>query len=141
MLLFKQFYFEIFEFKQFFNSFPTGQLTICERERIDALKIVEKSAENGTQDFSFYIPKCDEDGRFEEVQCLSSNKKCWCVDRKTGNEVDGVVIPGLGICQKSQFYMQLKYLLLVEDYLRWFSICLIYSYPSVFKFLNCMIRL
>ena len=68
---------------------------------MEALKIVEKSTGNGSSDFSFYIPKCDSDGRFEEVQCLSSKKKCWCVDRKTGEETGGIAIPGVPVCQKS----------------------------------------
>ena len=33
-----------------------------------------------------YIPKCGNDGSYVPVQCLSSSKQCWCVD-KHGNEL------------------------------------------------------
>ena len=100
----------LFSFDSIFYFFcPVGQLSVCERERIEALKIVENNTESGSQDFSFYIPKCDNDGRFEEVQCLSPGTKCWCVDRETGKEVGGIAIPGISICQKSKSYFVTEY--------------------------------
>lgn len=88
------------EFYKFARFFPLGQLTQCERDRITALKIVDSRRKEGETVFGFYIPTCDSGGDFDEVQCLSSNEKCWCVDRKSGKKVDGVAIPGNPICVK-----------------------------------------
>uniref|UniRef100_A0A3Q3ETM2 Thyroglobulin type-1 domain-containing protein n=1 Tax=Labrus bergylta TaxID=56723 RepID=A0A3Q3ETM2_9LABR len=35
-----------------------------------------------------YIPACDEDGRYEAMQCHGSSGHCWCVDRN-GQEIPG----------------------------------------------------
>ncbi|XP_060895366.1 nidogen-1 [Labrus mixtus] len=35
-----------------------------------------------------YIPTCDEDGRYEAMQCHGSTGHCWCVDRN-GQEIPG----------------------------------------------------
>lgn len=33
-------------------------------------------------------PECKPDGKFEEVQCKSLTKQCWCVD-ESGSELTG----------------------------------------------------
>ena len=34
-------------------------------------------------------PECNDDGTYKAKQCHSSTGYCWCVDSKTGNEIDG----------------------------------------------------
>ncbi|KAJ1372140.1 hypothetical protein KIN20_034219 [Parelaphostrongylus tenuis] len=34
-----------------------------------------------------YVPKCDEDGKFERIQC--DQHQCWCVDVNDGAEIAG----------------------------------------------------
>ncbi|KAF8771848.1 equistatin-like [Argiope bruennichi] len=31
-----------------------------------------------------FMPGCDADGLYSKKQCYSRNRKCWCVDPKTG---------------------------------------------------------
>ena len=55
------------------------RLTLCQKASQEAEKQPFRDG---------YIPKCKSDGRFEEIQCLASQKVCWCVDQ-AGNEIQG----------------------------------------------------
>ncbi|MEQ2203306.1 hypothetical protein XENOCAPTIV_028413, partial [Xenoophorus captivus] len=53
-----------------------------------------------------YIPECDENGDYLPVQCHSSTRQCWCVDR------NGQEIPGTRTDQGSRPYC--KYMVVKE---------------------------
>ena len=36
-----------------------------------------------------FIPKCDSDGNYEEVQTHGSSGHSWCVDKLTGEKIPG----------------------------------------------------
>ena len=78
---------------------------MCERSRIEALKLVEKGREVGNPTAVTYLPKCDANGLYEEVQCLLSKAKCWCVEKKTGLPVAGKGVPDSLTCIKSMLYL------------------------------------
>ena len=40
-----------------------------------------------------FVPKCESDGSYSQVQCLDSSQYCWCVD-KTGKEIHGTRVRG-----------------------------------------------
>ncbi len=50
-----------------------------------------------------FVPKCDADGTFAEVQCSLSRDQCFCVDKETGVKIPGVAKPGDVLCQKGIF--------------------------------------
>ncbi|XP_065054572.1 uncharacterized protein LOC135683288 isoform X1 [Rhopilema esculentum] len=79
-----------------------SQISVCERSRIEALKLIEKRREVGNPIAATYLPKCDASGLYEEVQCLLSKKKCWCVDKKTGLPVAGKGVPDSLTCIKKE---------------------------------------
>ena len=58
-------------------SLTADLLTLCQKANQEA----ESNPLSGG-----YIPKCKSDGRYEEIQCLSSQRVCWCVDQ-AGNEI------------------------------------------------------
>lgn len=63
-------------------------MTFCELQReIDSAR---------SRDF---IPRCKEDGRFEEVQCQRKSEECWCVD-EAGMEIPQSRTIGLPECDK-----------------------------------------
>ena len=35
-----------------------------------------------------FVPKCEPDGSFAQVQCLNTSRYCWCVDNN-GKEIQG----------------------------------------------------
>ena len=48
-----------------------------------------------------FVPRCKEDGRFEEVQCSESTAECWCVDslgaeQRGTRSQDFITCPGMG---------------------------------------------
>ena len=48
-----------------------------------------------------FVPRCKEDGRFEEVQCSESTGECWCVDslgaeQRGTRSQDFITCPGMG---------------------------------------------
>jgi hypothetical protein len=61
-----------------FFSVEGREKSKCEKERDDA-------GENGPLVGAF-IPECEEDGSYSEVQCYGSTGSCWCVDSE-GNEL------------------------------------------------------
>ena len=38
-----------------------------------------------------FMPQCNEDGSYKEVQCHGSTGYCWCVD-KNGNKKEGTEV-------------------------------------------------
>ncbi|EDO40370.1 predicted protein, partial [Nematostella vectensis] len=56
-------------------------LSPCQRRRLLGTALGRGNVEG-------YIPHCKSDGRYEEVQCHTGTKYCWCVDEK-GVEVWG----------------------------------------------------
>merc|ERR1711931_98021 len=46
-----------------------------------------------------FVPKCKDNGEFEEKQCWLSTGYCWCVD-KDGNEIPGTKIRGDPSCSR-----------------------------------------
>lgn len=46
-----------------------------------------------------FVPECELDGNYKEVQCWGSVGQCWCVDRLTGVQVDGTMTRGTPKCQ------------------------------------------
>ena len=47
-------------------------LTKCEHKRLEI--------KNKRCDKIKFVPRCNKDGSFAEVQCLAATKMCWCVD-------------------------------------------------------------
>ncbi|EDO40369.1 predicted protein, partial [Nematostella vectensis] len=60
---------------------PSPILSPCQRRRLLGTALGRGNVEG-------YIPHCKSDGRYEEVQCHTGTKYCWCVDEK-GVEVWG----------------------------------------------------
>ena len=63
----------------FFCFVTTDKLTPCQ----EAYKKAIQNLKVGS-----YIPRCKDDGGFENVQCGGTSGQCWCVDK------DGIEIPG-----------------------------------------------
>ncbi|CAF0765158.1 unnamed protein product [Adineta steineri] len=53
------------------------------------LKHLEQVRNANITDDHILIPECDINGLYSSVQCDQSERFCWCVDKKTGVEVDG----------------------------------------------------
>ncbi|CAF0990296.1 unnamed protein product [Rotaria sp. Silwood1] len=65
------------------TSFPYGissSLCLTHLEQVRNAKII---------DDHILIPVCDANGLYASVQCDQSERYCWCVDKKTGVEMDG----------------------------------------------------
>ena len=56
-----------------------------------------KSTEGGQPLVGAFVPKCQESGEFESVQCWGSTGNCWCVD-KDGREIVGTSQRGKPDC-------------------------------------------
>ncbi len=61
--------------------------TECQRHRNQVLRDNLQSYQPGQ-----YVPQCDEDGDYKELQCYTSTGTCWCVN-KNGEEIDGTRTP------------------------------------------------
>ena len=57
---------------------------ILEIESTECQLAVEKALQTPASSDPF-VPRCKEDGKFEEVQCSEFTGECWCVD-KNGKE-------------------------------------------------------
>ncbi|XP_032883213.1 nidogen-2 isoform X27 [Amblyraja radiata] len=76
----------------------TGQIRCGSAEQIEQPKNAcarhheqvqrELSAHGSDPPVGVYIPQCDEEGNYQEMQCHSSTAHCWCVD------VEGQEVPG-----------------------------------------------
>ncbi len=47
-----------------------------------------------------FVPQCELDGNYKEVQCWGSVGQCWCVDRLTGVQIDGTMTRGTPKCKR-----------------------------------------
>ncbi|CAG9565233.1 unnamed protein product [Danaus chrysippus] len=59
--------------------------TSCQQRRALAL---HTAAESGNPPSWSWVPRCNEDGSYESIQCRGSTNICWCVD-SVGNEITG----------------------------------------------------
>ncbi|XP_055496382.1 uncharacterized protein nid2a isoform X6 [Leucoraja erinacea] len=76
----------------------TGQIRCGSAEQIEQPKnacarhheqVQRELSEHGSDPpVGVYIPQCDEEGNYQEMQCHSSTGYCWCVD------VEGLEVPG-----------------------------------------------
>ena len=58
-----------------------------------------------------FVPRCEVDGSYSEMQCHGSTGYCWCVDSKTGVKHLGTDIRGRPDCsgnQMSSFFLSLS---------------------------------
>lgn len=63
-------------------SAPTSK---CLRERHDAL---QQARAKDLIMLGVFVPNCEPDGSYSQVQCLNTSHYCWCVD-STGGEIKG----------------------------------------------------
>ena len=76
--------------------------TKCQKVRKLAIKLAEADFDDEEDLLGPFIPTCDEEGNYAEVQCLKSSGFCWCVD-ENGEEVIGTKTRGVPNCKKGQF--------------------------------------
>ncbi|XP_008305030.1 nidogen-1 [Stegastes partitus] len=62
--------------------------TQCETHRDSLLGATEFGPRGPRPSVGQYIPKCDENGAYNPMQCHDSTGHCWCVDRN-GQEIPG----------------------------------------------------
>ncbi|XP_014909287.1 nidogen-2 isoform X8 [Poecilia latipinna] len=67
---------------------PERPKTQCERHR----DRVQTSSADGFPVAGAYVPQCDENGQYRQLQCHSSTGYCWCVDSQ-GEERPGTRTP------------------------------------------------
>uniref|UniRef100_A0A3P9NL64 Nidogen 2 n=1 Tax=Poecilia reticulata TaxID=8081 RepID=A0A3P9NL64_POERE len=67
---------------------PEHPKTQCERHR----DRVQTSSADGFPLAGAYVPQCDENGQYRQLQCHSSTGYCWCVDSQ-GEERPGTRTP------------------------------------------------
>ena len=73
-----------FLFKTKFNPLTADKLSPCQ----EAYKKATQNPKVGS-----YIPRCKDDGSFENIQCEGESGHCWCVD-KDGSEIPGTRTTG-----------------------------------------------
>lgn len=73
-----------------------------------------------------FVPRCKEDGRFEEVQCSEVTGECWCVDslgveQRGTRSRDFITCPGMGKYESVGVDSETCYLcvLVFSVYVRW----------------------
>lgn len=54
----------------------------CLTERQNALE------SQASQKKSFFVPECENDGRYAQVQCYPISGYCWCVDQINGKQIN-----------------------------------------------------
>ncbi|XP_032361995.1 nidogen-2 isoform X21 [Etheostoma spectabile] len=67
---------------------PERPKTHCEHHRHRA----QATSQEGYPIVGVYVPQCDADGQYLQLQCHSSTGHCWCVDRR-GQERTGTRTP------------------------------------------------
>ena len=82
-------------------------LTKCQVENAKASTL---SRSPQLQPIGRFVPKCEADGSYSQIQCWSSTGYCWCVDKK-GDEVPGTRVRGRPTCSsgRSSMYCKLSY--------------------------------
>lgn len=61
---------------------PTSK---CLRDRQQAL---QNALSKDLIMLGVFVPKCERDGSYSQIQCLNTSRYCWCVD-STGKEIHG----------------------------------------------------
>ena len=56
---------------------------IAARGEATCAEVLEAKSNNATG-LGGYVPQCDADGNFIEIQCNGGTGFCWCADTKTG---------------------------------------------------------
>lgn len=87
-------------------------LTPCQKRQERAQQL---SA--GGPDAWIFVPRCQDDGSYHEVQCFPSTGQCWCVDIN-GNERWGTLMQGRPDCSgilKSSIIVMLYWMHLVHQ--------------------------
>eukprot|EP00794_Sanderia_malayensis_P014103 gene14103-15576_t len=79
-----------------------GQLTKCENQRITAMKNAENFELNKGLSEKAFIPDCESNGRFAEVQCYLASNECFCVDAESGRKIPGFAKRGDTVCSKEE---------------------------------------
>ncbi len=64
--------------------FSEKTLSRCEQERLDALKNGQVIDGELIPPLGAFVPTCEADGSYTEVQCLPSTGECWCVNEDGG---------------------------------------------------------
>ncbi|XP_068730483.1 thyroglobulin-like isoform X2 [Montipora capricornis] len=72
-------------------------VTKCQLERAKASKL----GSNSLQPVGRFIPQCEEDGTYSQIQCWASTGYCWCVDAE-GREVAGTRMRGEPSCSSGR---------------------------------------
>ncbi|XP_068710293.1 uncharacterized protein [Montipora foliosa] len=72
-----------------------GNLTACQKSQQRA-----KELSASGPDPWIFVPRCEEDGSYYQVQCYASTGQCWCVD-KNGNELSGTRARGQPDCSEN----------------------------------------
>ncbi|KAM9803801.1 nidogen-1 [Neosynchiropus ocellatus] len=67
---------------------PERTKTRCENHRDSLLGVTEFGPRGPRPPVGQFIPRCDENGGYEPMQCHGSTGHCWCVDRN-GQEIQG----------------------------------------------------
>jgi len=68
-----------------------ADLTKCQKERRTALGPL------GSAPPGRFAPECDENGKYNKMQCYSATNYCWCVD-SLGLEIPGTRKKGMVSC-------------------------------------------
>lgn len=59
-----------------FRTVLTGNLTNCEKERLERLQAVASSGSKNDH----HLQQCTNGGRYMQMQCNKASERCWCVD-------------------------------------------------------------
>ncbi len=74
------------------------KITKCEKMKKDA----NEKLKSGNLEDHEYIPRCDENGEFMQMQCWGETVECFCVD-SNGTEIAGTRKIGRPDCTKGTF--------------------------------------
>ncbi|KAM7443673.1 hypothetical protein ABFA07_007562 [Porites harrisoni] len=78
-----------------------GNVVNCEKDltkcQVENAKASTSSRSPQLQPIGRFVPKCEADGSYSQIQCWSSTGYCWCVD-KNGDEMVGTRVRGRPTC-------------------------------------------
>lgn len=80
-------------------SLVFGKLTPCLEERRKALGMV------GVPSVGRFVPECNQDGEYANIQCFGNTNFCWCSD-KNGYEIAGTHRWGTPECPAEGNYIE-----------------------------------